>query len=125
MTLRDESYDAAVRALAAEPVVREMAASLLNPDAELLEPDGTPTYAFMMNARGEYEFRTGHAAAGHIGAVAEALMLIRDEERYGPSHDCPKEAFLADPITSAYGVGSEMVGSIRCAVCDAEEEGRA
>jgi hypothetical protein len=77
--MRDESYDQAVAALMAERVVREMAAGLLNPDAELRHEDGTPTFQFMQNARAEYEFRTGHAAAGHIGAVAEALLAIRDE----------------------------------------------
>jgi hypothetical protein len=38
------------------------------------------------------------------------------------AHDCPREAFLDDPITVAYGVGSEMLHLIPCAVCDAEEE---
>lgn len=33
-------------------------------------------------------------------------------------HDCPREAFLDDPITVAYGVGSEMLHLIACAVCD-------
>jgi hypothetical protein len=36
-------------------------------------------------------------------------------------HDCPKQAFLEDPITEHYGVGGEFVGSIPCAVCDAEQ----
>ena len=36
-----------------------------------------------------------------------------------PPHDCPIDAFLDDPITVAYGVGSEMVHLIRCDVCDA------
>jgi hypothetical protein len=41
-----------------------------------------------------------------------------------PGHDCPKQAFLDDPITEAYGVGSEMVGLIPCPVCDAEQAGQ-
>ena len=32
-------------------------------------------------------------------------------------HPCPKDAFLEDPITVAYGVGSEMVGLVTCVVC--------
>lgn len=40
------------------------------------------------------------------------------------AHDCPKDAFLDDPITQAYGVGSEMVSLIACPVCDAEEAQR-
>lgn len=39
-------------------------------------------------------------------------------------HECPKDQFLNDPITVAYGVGGEMVHLIDCAVCDAEEAGR-
>lgn len=117
--IRDESYDAVVRELAADPIVREMAAGLLNPDEELMDPDGTPKFAFQMGARHEYEFRAGRTAGGHIGAVAEALLLIRHEERYGPDHECPKQAFLDDPITQAYGVGGELVDRIACATCDA------
>lgn len=41
----------------------------------------------------------------------------------GGDHDCPREAFLDDPITVAYGVGSEMVGLIPCATCDERERG--
>jgi hypothetical protein len=37
-----------------------------------------------------------------------------------PEHDCPRDAFLEDPITVAYGVGSEMVHLIPCSICDAE-----
>ena len=36
-------------------------------------------------------------------------------------HDCPRQAFLDDPITQAYGVGGEMLHLITCAVCDARE----
>ena len=41
-----------------------------------------------------------------------------------PDHDCPKQEFLDDPITRAYGVGAEMVALVPCAVCDAEQAGR-
>jgi hypothetical protein len=34
-------------------------------------------------------------------------------------HACPRDAFLEDPITVAYGVGSEMVCLIDCPTCDA------
>jgi hypothetical protein len=37
------------------------------------------------------------------------------------NHDCPKERFLEDPITVAYGVGGEFVSTIKCAICDDEE----
>ena len=39
------------------------------------------------------------------------------------AHDCPRERFLDDPITRAYGVGSEMVGRSVCPVCDRLEAG--
>ena len=38
------------------------------------------------------------------------------------NHDCPREAFLDDPMTVASGMGSEMVGLIACPVCDAEDD---
>jgi hypothetical protein len=38
-------------------------------------------------------------------------------------HICPKEAFLDDPITIAYGMGSEMVGSVHCEICDSDGPG--
>jgi hypothetical protein len=41
-----------------------------------------------------------------------------------PGHDCPKQEFLEDPITVAYGVGAEMVALVPCAVCDALEAER-
>jgi hypothetical protein len=41
-----------------------------------------------------------------------------------PDHDCPKQEFLDDPITRAYGVGAEMVALVSCPVCDAEEATR-
>jgi hypothetical protein len=34
-------------------------------------------------------------------------------------HDCPREVFVNDPITRAYGE-SGMAGLVPCAVCDAE-----
>jgi hypothetical protein len=46
-----------------------------------------------------------------------------EEEAYYASlaHDCPREQFLDDPITQAYGVGSEMLHLIRCEICEARE----
>ena len=38
-------------------------------------------------------------------------------------HDCPRDAFLDDPITVHYGVGAEMVHLIACPVCDAHPHG--
>jgi hypothetical protein len=34
-------------------------------------------------------------------------------------HDCPKQAFMDDPVTREYGVGGEFAGNIACSVCDA------
>jgi hypothetical protein len=46
-----------------------------------------------------------------------------EEEAYYASlaHDCPREQFLDDPITQAYGVGNEMLHLIHCEICEARE----
>lgn len=58
-----------------------------------------------------------------VGDDFPCFLGIMDEiAEYGvsePEHDCPKDRFLADPITQAYGVGAEMVDQIPCPVCDA------
>ncbi len=60
-------------------------------------------------------------AAG--GLAPGESMTLDDAEPSGPEpHDCPKEQFLEDPVTRAYGVGSEMVGLVRCPVCEASHE---
>jgi hypothetical protein len=43
------------------------------------------------------------------------------EESY-LEHDCPKDKFLEDPITTYYGVGGEMVDLVPCPICDAREQ---
>ena len=51
-------------------------------------------------------------------AAYEAYLAATD-------HQCPREEFLDDPITVAYGVGAEMLHLVPCAVCDArDQEGR-
>ena len=54
--------------------------------------------------------------------AAEAAAYAKWAE--SRSHDCPRDRFLEDPITTSYGVGSEMVHLIPCPVCDAEEASR-
>jgi hypothetical protein len=55
-------------------------------------------------------------------AASDKLRDARHEPVTLPDdHECPKQQFLDDPITRAYGVGGEMVSSIACAVCDARE----
>ncbi len=52
-------------------------------------------------------------AAGHTRAESDAY-----EAHYARFiHDCPREAFLDDEITRAYGAGG-MVSLIDCPVCD-------
>ena len=52
-------------------------------------------------------------AAGHTRADSDAY-----EAHYARFiHDCPREAFLDDAITVAYGAGG-MVSLIDCPVCD-------
>jgi hypothetical protein len=60
---------------------------------------------------------------GIMDAAQEAdgwIEMWPDDDE--PGHDCPKDRFLEDPITTAYGVGSEMVSLIPCPVCDARSE---
>ena len=47
-------------------------------------------------------------------------------QQYGGDldHDCPKQEFLDDPITVAYGVGAEMIALVPCPVCDEQEAAR-
>jgi hypothetical protein len=61
----------------------------------------------------------GKCAAGHTREESEAY----EAHCAALAHDCPREAFLDDPITQAYGVGYEMVGLVRCPVCEAREAG--
>jgi hypothetical protein len=52
--------------------------------------------------------------------------MSAEEEAYYASldHDCPREQFLEDPITQAYGLGGDMDEwnrVIRCPVCEARD----
>lgn len=63
----------------------------------------------------------GHAPDDHYGPDDDCPYASQHGTGMCPAcgwHDCPKAAFLDDPITVAYGVGSEMVGLIACPVCD-------
>ena len=65
---------------------------------------------------------TGGPPCGHGGGPCgpECACGCYECWHAARSHECPRDAFLADPITMAYGVGAEMVGLINCPVCDAE-----
>jgi hypothetical protein len=61
----------------------------------------------------------GHAPSDHIDPadVRQAHTCVQGPFCAVAMHDCPREAFLDDPITVAYGVGAEMVHLVSCAVC--------
>jgi hypothetical protein len=57
-------------------------------------------------------------------AAAERGVELPDGPGYDEhyeDHDCPRDQFLDDPITQAYGVGGEMLHLIRCPVCEARD----
>ncbi|MGW0061367.1 hypothetical protein ACWDTT_15755 [Streptosporangium sandarakinum] len=82
MTIRASHYDDAVSRLVADPIVRRMVVGLTSEaDAVLTHDDGkTPRFEFMQGANAEYAKRGGVIDA-HIGAVAEALLVLRREAR--------------------------------------------
>lgn len=67
--IRSQMYDDVVRQLTYCPVLNAMAESL---------PPGTQmeSWEFMMAANREYARRGGPVQNRHIGAVAEALLLV-------------------------------------------------
>lgn len=80
MTIEAEHYDEARRILRDDPIVQDMARGLAGTNRSFLAHDnGTPRFEFMNAANREYAARGGTHQA-HIGAVAEALLLILSEE---------------------------------------------
>jgi hypothetical protein len=78
--LESADYAKSRQRLIADPIVRAMAVGL-NRDKSLsykalIHEDGTPRMDFMLGANSEYAKRAGHEANAHIGAVAEALLLV-------------------------------------------------
>jgi hypothetical protein len=53
-------------------------------------------------------------------ASADASLAAQEAYYASLAHDCPREDFLEDPITVAYGV-SGMVSMVACATCEAME----
>jgi hypothetical protein len=86
------------------------------------EPDTAPaltelhTIAAALNANPMRAYSTWEADAQRMAALIAQLTHAGAI----PEHDCPRQEFLEDPITEAYGVGGEMLHLIDCAVCDAE-----
>jgi hypothetical protein len=79
-TIRAAHYGETVEQLKADPIVHAMAAAVAgSPRDELAHPDGTPRHEFMGHANAEYDLRGGRVT-GHLGAVAEALLALLDEE---------------------------------------------
>jgi hypothetical protein len=80
MAIEAAHYGEARRALTQDPIVQDMAHGLAYvPRSTLVHDDGTPRFEFMTRANAEYARRGGKGQA-HMGAVAEALMLLRNGE---------------------------------------------
>lgn len=80
-------YAEAVAALAADPIVIDMAAGLTDVcRIKLASADGTPHWDLMRGANDEYAKRGGKGVPHqHIGAVAEALLSILDHPDPDPA----------------------------------------
>lgn len=78
--IESPEYGKRRRALADCERVRQMAAGLAGPRADYAHDDGTPRFQFMMAANAEYARRRwpGDPEPGHIGAVAEAVLMVLD-----------------------------------------------
>lgn len=79
--LESAEYGHRRRMLAGSDTVRQMAAGLAGvPREECAHDDGTPLFEFMMAANREYDARRrpGDPEPGHIGAVAEAVLMVLD-----------------------------------------------
>lgn len=73
-------YLAAVDELAADPVLRGVAALLARtPTAELVTGDGEPTFAFLRNAEQEYADRGGKLRERPVGAISHAILRLRSQ----------------------------------------------
>lgn len=76
IALASREYGEARAVLVAETIVQDMAKGLAgNSISSLTHGDGTPQMTFMMAANNEYTKRGGTNLA-HIGAVAEALLIL-------------------------------------------------
>lgn len=64
----------------------------------------------------------GFEERGYCGheSCPEVEEGLYEQYRRDQEHDCAYDTFLNDPITRAYGVGSEMVHLMSCKVCDRE-----
>ncbi len=81
IALESREYGEARAVLVAETIVQDMHMGLLMGGTtveELTHGDGTPQMTFMMAANNEYTKRGGTNLA-HIGAVAEALLILMQD----------------------------------------------
>jgi hypothetical protein len=70
-------YAKVVAELLQDPIIRSMAGGLAStPRKDMVDGDGGPRHEFMMGANLEYHDNRGGKIYGHIGAVAEALLVF-------------------------------------------------
>jgi len=76
IVILSDDYRKEQEALLADPIVAAMAASLTAGElVELIHPDGTPTFEFMLAANAEYRSRGGKASWS-MGGVGRALATL-------------------------------------------------
>jgi hypothetical protein len=77
--LEDDSYRQVRKLLVEDDIVKAMAAEIITGPEEmknLIHRDGTPRHEFIGAANNEYDRRGGEISNRHIGAVAEAILVI-------------------------------------------------
>lgn len=79
----DPSHGEVEEALAADPIIQDMAKGLYgHPYNELAHEGGAPRHEFMGAANDEYRKRGG-LIEGHMGAVGRALLLVLKQQGQG------------------------------------------
>lgn len=86
VVIESPTYAATRQRLAADPIVKTMAAELAagiraghTTTRQLFHDDGSPRFELMQRTNAEYA-RRGGTGQGHIGAIAEAIVLVWTQE---------------------------------------------
>lgn len=85
VVIESPTYAATRQRLAADPIVKTMAAELAagiragHTTRQLFHDDGSPRFELMQRTNAEYA-RRGGTGQGHIGAIAEAIVLVWTQE---------------------------------------------
>jgi len=80
MAIEAEHYREVRDQMRADPIIQQMAREVpWYHQKEFIDKDGHPTWQFMSRANATYSIRGGKIG-GHIGAVAEAIIELWEQE---------------------------------------------